>query len=162
VYYAGLSLGGFYGTLFHAVNPHVRTAALNVGGGSLVDTYRWSAVYHSFGIQVVGGHVPSLLNAGSNYDENYVLRDQPPPLQAPAALERVVTRCLEKSQGGRFQTVAELQAALRQTDREPEASRPSIAVLPFDNMSGDKDNEYFSDGLAEEIIAIWRRLRASR
>jgi serine/threonine-protein kinase len=82
-----------------------------------------------------------------------VLRDQPPPLQAPAALERVVMRCLEKSQGGRFQTVAELQAALRQTDREPEASRPSIAVLPFDNMSGDKDNEYFSDGLAEEIIS---------
>ena len=36
--------------------------------------------------------------------------------------------------------------------------QPSIVVLPFENMSGDKENEYFSDGLAEEIINALTRI----
>ncbi|MEJ1932318.1 adenylate/guanylate cyclase domain-containing protein [Nostoc sp. NIES-2111] len=37
--------------------------------------------------------------------------------------------------------------------------RPSIAVLPFQNMSGDPDQEYFADGMVEEIITALSRIR---
>ena len=37
--------------------------------------------------------------------------------------------------------------------------KPSIAVLPFDNMSGDPEQEYFSDGIAEDIITNLSRIR---
>lgn len=37
--------------------------------------------------------------------------------------------------------------------------RPSIAVLPFDNLSGDPEQEYFADGMAEDIITALSRFR---
>jgi adenylate cyclase len=41
----------------------------------------------------------------------------------------------------------------------PSAKKPSIAVLPFDNMSGDKEQEFFVDGLTEDIITELSRFR---
>ena len=41
---------------------------------------------------------------------------------------------------------------VRRAASQPAVITPSIAVLPFMDLSGDKENEYFSDGLAEEII----------
>jgi TolB-like protein/predicted Ser/Thr protein kinase len=78
-----------------------------------------------------------------------VLRDDPKP---PPALESLVLRCLAKQPGLRFQTIAEVKAALESAIASPVEKTPSIAVLPFANMSRDADDEYFSDGLAEEII----------
>jgi adenylate cyclase len=40
------------------------------------------------------------------------------------------------------------------------ADRPSIAVLPFDNMSGDREQDYFADGIVEEIITALSRMRS--
>jgi adenylate cyclase len=37
--------------------------------------------------------------------------------------------------------------------------KPSIAVLPFQNMSGDLEQEYFTDGMVEEIITALSRMR---
>jgi len=41
----------------------------------------------------------------------------------------------------------------------PGSDKPSIAVLPFDNMSGDAEQEYFADGMVEEIITALSRIR---
>src|SRR5580704_18897922 len=41
-------------------------------------------------------------------------------------------------------------------------ARPRLAVLPFDNLSGDPSQEYFSDGLTEEMIAQLARLQPDR
>jgi len=80
----------------------------------------------------------------------------------PAGLRALVTKALEKEPGERYQSMRELAIDLRRLVRQPldavpaadnSVNRlPSIAVLPFTNLSADKDNEYFSDGLAEEII----------
>jgi serine/threonine-protein kinase len=84
---------------------------------------------------------------------NAVVHSDPPPLESAAA--SIVTRCLAKQRGNRYQTVAELRAALTRvatTKGRSSTGAPSVAVLPFANMSRDADDEYFSDGLSEEII----------
>jgi serine/threonine-protein kinase len=83
------------------------------------------------------------------------------------ALQRVVRRCLEKNVHGRFQTARDLAFAL-ETVSDFSASHDStadsavvsgqtgvhssVAVLPFANMSPDPEQEFFCEGMAEEII----------
>ena len=84
---------------------------------------------------------------------NAVVREEPRPLNSPAS--SIVMRCLAKQPDKRFQTIAEVKAALEQLRSRPAdavQAIPSIAVLPFANMSQSADDEFFSDGLAEEII----------
>lgn len=76
--------------------------------------------------------------------------------QVRPALARIVQRCLAANPRERFQTMAEVRALLEYAARELTPAvrdrKGSIAVLPFANLSADKENEYFGDGLAEEVI----------
>jgi adenylate cyclase len=49
--------------------------------------------------------------------------------------------------------------AERLTAAPPLPDKPSIAVLPFENMSGDHEQEYFADGMVEEIITALSRFK---
>ena len=97
-----------------------------------------------------------------------VVSEEPPPFSSavPAGVREVIARCLRKNPGERFQTAAALKTALDTARRcgpgPSAATTPAIAVLPFANLSADKDNEYFSDGLAEEIINALTQLPGLR
>jgi serine/threonine-protein kinase len=111
------------------------------------DIFSFGAVLYEMlsGSQAFGGtSTAQILSA--------VLRDDPRPIQTPSALDGIIRRCLAKAASQRYQTMLEVRTALEQASRGGDRQEPSIAVLPFANMSGDKENEYFSDGLAEEII----------
>jgi non-specific serine/threonine protein kinase len=103
-----------------------------------------------------------------------ILRDDPPtprperPL-APG-LERIVRRCLAKRPEDRFQSAREFLFALEAVGSGPNvvpasvaaSALPSVAVLPFADLSPAHDQEYFCDGLADELIAALARLQGVR
>jgi len=96
------------------------------------------------------------------------LREQRP--EVPEWLDSAVIKALAKAPSGRFATAAQFSQALTWpsgTSTPPElktsaASPKSIAVLPFVNMSNDPENEYFSDGVAEDIINALTKIQALR
>jgi serine/threonine-protein kinase len=108
-----------------------------------------------------------------------IIHEAPNPMRRlnpdlPAELERIINKALEKDRRLRCQSASELRADLLRLRRERDSRRGatsaaaesgavrSLAVLPFANLSADKENEYFSDGLAEEIINALARLPGLR
>ena len=85
------------------------------------------------------------------------LYQEPAPLgginpAVPRPVEECVSRCLRKDPAQRFAGMAEVRQALEAKSVDTGEDASSIAVLPFVNLSADRENEYFGDGLAEEII----------
>jgi len=99
----------------------------------------------------------------------YLIVNEEPP--APSTLNRkiphnidaLVAKMMSKDREKRYkdinEVIDELEIAKKQISTAVSAPlKKSIAVLPFDNIGSDKDNEYFGDGLAEELIVNLSRI----
>ena len=105
------------------------------------------------------------------------LSESPPVLAAAVAgteLGAIIAKAMSLATSARFETAARMAEALRACARDATAqvgttrsrgyqsATTSIAVLPFANMSADKENEYFADGITEEIINALAKLDGLR
>jgi len=118
-----------------------------------------------------------------------ILNRAPTPLvrvnpDLPPELERIVNKALEKDRKLRYQSAADIRTDLQRLKREsdlkisacevqpksaqpaatisPSAKLPAIVVLPFTNMSSDPENEFFADGISEEIINALTQIEGLR
>jgi serine/threonine protein kinase/Tfp pilus assembly protein PilF len=98
----------------------------------------------------------------------------------PAELQRIINKAVEKDRDLRYQTASEIKTDLKRFKRDRDsssrvgdlkrqsstseqvavaASEKSVAVLYFENLSGSKDDEYFRDGMTEDIITELSKIK---
>jgi serine/threonine protein kinase len=80
-------------------------------------------------------------------------------------LDRLVQKALEKDKLFRYQTVAEVLVdlkAVRSSGQSALQQERSIIVLPFENISADPEQDYFCDGMTEELISDLSKIRSLR
>ncbi len=80
----------------------------------------------------------------------------------PTGLERIIDKCLEKDRNLRYQHASEVRTDLQRLKRDTDSSKVAavtepqvlrVAVLPFENLGGNPETEFLSDGITESIIS---------
>lgn len=99
-----------------------------------------------------------------------ILHEDPAPLgnlrqDLPTYIQLIINKILEKNRTSRYQTIQEFSRDVKEQYASVTTSavhQKSIVVLPFEDISPDKNNGYFSDGLTEEIITDLSKIHTLR
>jgi TolB-like protein/Flp pilus assembly protein TadD/tRNA A-37 threonylcarbamoyl transferase component Bud32 len=124
------------------------------------DIWSWGVVFY----EILTGKLP--FRGDRPEDMVAAILNEEPKLRSelnikmPVEVDRIITRALAKPLQDRYQNISEILVDLRGPDISRRGtghsvgvpSQPSIAVLAFEDMSPAGDQEYFCDGIAEEII----------
>jgi serine/threonine protein kinase/Flp pilus assembly protein TadD len=153
------------------VSPEQAAGESNLDGKS--DQYSLACVVYEMitGERPFSGATPQAVMA-KRFSET------PRPLRVlrstvPENVEKAVTRAMSTDTSGRYSTTAQFGQALASgglatpTNTEalpvaPVSAAKSVAVLPFANLSADPDSEYFTDGMADEIINALSKIQSLR
>jgi len=132
--------------------------------------------------QMASGVLPFQGNTSAVIFEAILNREPAPLTQVnpslPVELNRIIGRALEKDRTLRYQSATDLKTELRRLQRDLESGgrraveatdsrgsiaaergEKSLAVLYFENLSGVKEDEYFRDGITEDIIAELSKIK---
>ena len=157
------SPGSTLGTLFYMSPEQARGLPLDARS----DLFSFGAVLYELatGARAFDGGTPAIVFQAIFNESPRPIRHNP---ALPPELDRIIGKALEKDPELRYQTAAELRSDLRRLRRDldsgkspaadsgPAAAAPkaerSVAVLYFENLSSTKDDEYFRDGMTEDII----------
>ena len=142
--------GQVAGTLLYMSPEQIRAEELDTRS----DVFSFGVVLYEMLTGKTPFHGSTLLELASA-----ILKEDPQSLTGmnsavPPGLERITKRALEKTREARYQTIRELLNDLKQVDRKTESS---VAVLYFENLGDAKEDEYFRDGMTEDIITeLWK------
>jgi serine/threonine protein kinase/tetratricopeptide (TPR) repeat protein len=153
------------------VSPEQAAGEVNLDGKS--DQYSLACVIYEMltGERPFSGATPQSIMAKRFTEMPRSLRSVVNSI--PESVEKAVTKAMAIESSGRYSTAAQFAQALASgslitptdTASLPQttvSAAKSVAVLPFTNMSADPENEYFTDGMAEEIINALTKIQSLR